>query len=206
MSKQATTHAADDALADARIRDEINNERFTIRRQLRALRADEQQLEREMAEFAAREAHTEADIEQSYRAQHWGKAPERGWAWRSAASDAGGQPPAQGSTPASGGHTEDRVSWRALDIGSDVISADGSPVGAVQEVVGEAATDIFEGVVVDTRLGPGGLRFVEAASISDIFEHRIVLAVTRLHVQDLPAMSPRHRRLANARRHHSQSS
>ena len=67
-------------------------------------------------------------------------------------------------------------------------------VGAVQEVVADHGADIFDGVVVDLRLGPGGLRYVESGSIAMIFDHRLVLRVPSGRVQELPARPRRRRR------------
>jgi hypothetical protein len=84
------------------------------------------------------------------------------------------------------------VSWRALRVGADVISSDGARVGAVQATRADQPSNIFEGVVIDVRLGPGGLRFVDSSQIAVIYEDRLVLTVARRHVPDLPA-SPKRR-------------
>jgi uncharacterized protein YrrD len=85
------------------------------------------------------------------------------------------------------------VSWRALPVGADVISSDGARVGAVQETLADQPSNIFEGVVIDIRLGPGGLRFVDSSQIAAIYEDRVVLTVARGAVGDLPAPSKRSR-------------
>lgn len=85
------------------------------------------------------------------------------------------------------------VSWRALPVGADVISSDGARVGAVQETLADQPSNIFEGVVIDIRLGPGGLRFVDSSQIAAIYEDRVVLTVARGGVGDLPAPSKRSR-------------
>jgi hypothetical protein len=85
------------------------------------------------------------------------------------------------------------VSWRALPIGAHVISSDGERVGAVQATLADQPSNIFEGVVIDIRLGPGGLRFVDSSQIAAIYEDRVVLTVARGGVRDLPAPSKRSR-------------
>jgi hypothetical protein len=85
------------------------------------------------------------------------------------------------------------ISWRALPSGADVISSDGARVGAVQHTVADEPTNIFEGVVIDIRLGPGGLRFVDSSQIAAIYQDRVVLTVARSRVHDLPAPSTRSR-------------
>jgi hypothetical protein len=43
-----------------------------------------------------------------------------------------------------------------------VFTSDGESVGVVEQVLGDDGTDIFDGLVIDTRIGPGGHRFVDA--------------------------------------------
>lgn len=150
-----------------RVRDGINRENHAIRRSFRELAADEKQLERRMDDFTGIQRRTRAAIDAAWRAEH----------------PLGGR--------------QRRVSWRTLEPGADVVAADGVRVGAVQEVVADHAADIFDGVVVDLRLGPGGLRYVEAGSIAMIFDHRLVLRLPSARVQELPAR-PRRRRWRHA--------
>lgn len=84
----------------------------------------------------------------------------------------------------------DRVSWRALGPGADVFSADGRRVGAVQQLLAVPELDIFEGVVIDTRMGPGGLRYVDAGEIAGIHGGLIVLTVPAEGVHQLPRPAP----------------
>jgi hypothetical protein len=86
-----------------------------------------------------------------------------------------------------------RVSWRALRPGADVMSSDGARVGAVQQTLADEPTDIFEGLVIDIRLGPGGLRFVDSSQIAAIYEDHVLLTVAQARVHDLPAPSKRSR-------------
>jgi hypothetical protein len=153
-------------------RDAINRENFAIRRQLRDLTTAEHGLERKLRVLAASERKAKKAIESHSRAEHWGREPERPWAWRTAAPDPEGRK---------------RISWRALGRGADVISAEGSRVGAVEHVLADVKSDIFDGVVIDTRLGPGGLLAVDPAQIALIFEDRIVLTVPKARMLDLPA-------------------
>jgi hypothetical protein len=85
------------------------------------------------------------------------------------------------------------VSWRALPTGADVISSDGARVGAVQATLADQPSNIFEGVVIDIRLGPGGLRFVDSSQIAAMYADRVVLTVAQGGVRDLPAPSKRSR-------------
>jgi hypothetical protein len=45
----------------------------------------------------------------------------------------------------------DPVSWLLVEKGWDVVDADGTRVGKVDEVLGDEQTDIFHGLVVDGR-------------------------------------------------------
>jgi hypothetical protein len=79
-----------------------------------------------------------------------------------------------------------RSSYLALANGSDVISSDDKRVGAVQRVLKDEKTNIFKGIVIDTQLGPGGLRFVEADQVSEIFERAVVLKLAAGGIDALP--------------------
>jgi hypothetical protein len=50
---------------------------------LRAASDQERQLEREMVALEADLRRAKQLIESNSRAEHWGKAPERDWSWRS---------------------------------------------------------------------------------------------------------------------------
>ena len=72
---------------DAQRRDGLNREHFAIRRQLRELTDDKRGLERKRRAFAVSERKAKQTIESHSRAEHWGREPERPWAWRAAAPD-----------------------------------------------------------------------------------------------------------------------
>ena len=50
---------------------------------LRATSDQDRQLEREMVALQAELQRAKQLIESNSRAEHWGKAPERDWSWRS---------------------------------------------------------------------------------------------------------------------------
>jgi len=72
----------------------------------------------------------------------------------------------------------DPVSWFMIEPGWTVVAADGSEVGQVQEVVGDADSDIFNGLAVSTRL-IAKPKYVPAEQVSGITEGEVRL--------DLPA-------------------
>ena len=86
--------------------------------------------------------------------------------------------------------SEDPVSYLTLKTGTDVISADGERVGVVQHVLADEEADIFDGIVIDTTLGPGGLRFVDAPLVSELRESGVALTVRAVDVDALPKPQP----------------
>lgn len=90
------------------------------------------------------------------------------------------------------------VSFRALQPGADVISADGERVGTVQHVLADEESDVFDGLVIDTELGPGGLRFVDAPDVGVLHADHVHLKVSAADVSQLskptrnPAMMESH--------------
>jgi hypothetical protein len=77
-------------------------------------------------------------------------------------------------------------SYLTLTPGTDVVSSDGETVGKVEHVLADEGTEIFDGLVIDVRLGPGGLRFVDAPEVDAIFERAVVLSVTAAEIDQLP--------------------
>jgi uncharacterized protein YrrD len=86
----------------------------------------------------------------------------------------------------------DPISYLALTKGVDVLSADGDRIGAVEHVIAAEDKDIFDGIVIDTRTGPGGLRFVDAPDIGEIHERAVLLKLSTAAASNLhePAANP----------------
>jgi hypothetical protein len=86
----------------------------------------------------------------------------------------------------------DPTSYLTLGKGVDVISADGDRIGTVEHVLADEETDIFDGIVIDTRPGPGGLRFVDAPDIEEIHERAVVLKLSTADADKLhePSANP----------------
>jgi hypothetical protein len=82
------------------------------------------------------------------------------------------------------------ASYLTLKEGCEVVSSDGEKVGTVQHVLADEEEDIFDGVVIDTQLGPGGLLFVDAPQVSECFERALVLSVPASEVPELPKPAP----------------
>jgi hypothetical protein len=85
---------------------------------------------------------------------------------------------------------DEPASYLTLEKGADVFSADGDRVGAVEHVLRDDATGIFDGLIIDIRLGQGGLRFVDAPEVGEIREQSAVLSITAAEVEKLPEPSP----------------
>jgi hypothetical protein len=81
-------------------------------------------------------------------------------------------------------------SYLALKEGCDVVSSDGEKVGTVQHVLADEDEDVFDGIVIDTQLGPGGLHFVDAPQVSECFERAIQLSIPAADVPGLPKPTP----------------
>jgi len=91
---------------------------------------------------------------------------------------------------AEGASSGDPASYLTLEAGTDVLSAEGERVGTVQHVLGDEQTGIFDGIVIDVRLGPGGLFFVDAPQFGEIRDDGVILTVTAADVQRLPQPGP----------------
>ncbi|HEX3561992.1 MAG TPA: PRC-barrel domain-containing protein [Solirubrobacterales bacterium] len=82
------------------------------------------------------------------------------------------------------------TSYLAVKKGCAVVSSDGEEIGTVQHVLADEESDVFDGVVIDTQLGPGGLHFVDAPQISECRERAILISVPATEVPDLPKPTP----------------
>jgi len=82
------------------------------------------------------------------------------------------------------------TSYLAFGPGPDVVSSDGQVVGKVEHVLAVPDDDIFDGLVIDTRAGPGGLRFVDADQVDELYERAAVLKITAAEADALPKPAP----------------
>jgi hypothetical protein len=80
----------------------------------------------------------------------------------------------------------DPISYLALEPGTPVLGSDGEKVGVVERVVSDEATNIFEGLVIDTRLGPGGWRFADASKIAEMRTDAVELTLPAEEAKRLP--------------------
>jgi uncharacterized protein YrrD len=85
--------------------------------------------------------------------------------------------------------SQEPASYLTLKQGADVISSDGERVGTVEHVLQDEQTDIFDGLVIDIRSGPGGLHFVDAPEVGEITQGSVTIAVAAADVEKLPQPS-----------------
>ena len=82
--------------------------------------------------------------------------------------------------------SEEPASYLTLEPGADVYSSDGQRIGTVEHVLRDEESDIFDGLVIDVRLGPGGRRFVDAPEVGEIRADGVAVAVAAADVDRLP--------------------
>lgn len=81
------------------------------------------------------------------------------------------------------------ISYLVLKRGATVYSSDGERLGRVVRVSGDRKSHIFDGIVFDTTLGPGGHRFVDAPEVAEIYERGVILKITAAEAESLPRKS-----------------
>ncbi|MGH3992096.1 MAG: hypothetical protein ACRDSN_06470, partial [Pseudonocardiaceae bacterium] len=80
-------------------------------------------------------------------------------------------------------------SYMTLEPGVPVYSSDGRHLGTVEHVLAEPDKDIFDGIVIDRSVLPGGHRFVDAPEVGEIHERGVVLALDATAAERLPEPS-----------------
>jgi uncharacterized protein YrrD len=77
-------------------------------------------------------------------------------------------------------------SFLTLSMGVPVYSSDGQEIGKVEHVLSAPDADIFDGIVLDTSVLPGGHRFVDAPEVAQIYERGVELAIDAAAAARLP--------------------
>jgi hypothetical protein len=80
-------------------------------------------------------------------------------------------------------------SYLTLEKGAEVYGSDGEKVGKVEHVLAVPEDDIFDGIVLDTSVLPGGHRFVDASQVQECFERGVLLKIDRAAAERLPEPS-----------------
>lgn len=81
------------------------------------------------------------------------------------------------------------ASFLTLPKGVPVYSSDEVELGKVEYVLSAPNIDIFDGIVLDTSVLPGGRRFVDAPEVAEIYERGVVLSIDAAAARDLPEPS-----------------
>jgi hypothetical protein len=90
------------------------------------------------------------------------------------------------------GHVNDPglpIAYEMLAAGTHVYSSDGQLVGHVTHVLSVPKKDVFDGIVIDEREGPGGHRFADADEIDTIHERAVTLKLDAAACRSLPKPS-----------------
>lgn len=80
-------------------------------------------------------------------------------------------------------------SFLVVQAGVPVYSSDGKKLGEVEHVLAVPDDDIFDGIVLDTSVLPGGHRFVDAPEVAEIYERGVVLKIDAAAAESLPEPS-----------------
>jgi len=83
----------------------------------------------------------------------------------------------------------DPVSWFLIEPGWEVVDAAGEHIGQIEEVVGDTADDIFNGLAVSTGL-LGKPSYVPAEQVGEITDGRVQLKLPAEHVERLEEHEP----------------
>jgi uncharacterized protein YrrD len=78
------------------------------------------------------------------------------------------------------------TSYLVLADGTPVYSSDGKDLGKVEHVLSDEDADVFDGIVLDTSVLPGGQKFVDASQVDRIYERGVVLTIDAAAAEQLP--------------------
>jgi PRC-barrel domain len=77
-------------------------------------------------------------------------------------------------------------SYLTLQPGVPVYSSDGEKLGEVQHVLADPEVDVFDGIVLDTSVLPGGHRFADAPQVEEVYDRGVVLTISAADAESLP--------------------
>lgn len=78
------------------------------------------------------------------------------------------------------------LSYLVLQKGVPVFSSDGRRLGRVVRVLAAPEANMFDGIIFDTKSGPGGHRFVDAPEVGQIYERGVILTIDAEEAAALP--------------------
>lgn len=82
------------------------------------------------------------------------------------------------------------ISYLVLAAGTPVYSADGAEIGRVSHVLAVEEEDVFDGIVIGEHVFGTGHRFADADDVGRIYEHGVLLKLSREQCEQLPEPSP----------------
>jgi uncharacterized protein YrrD len=77
-------------------------------------------------------------------------------------------------------------SYRVLAEGTPVYSSDAEKLGEVEHVLCDQEIDIFDGLVIDQSVLPGGHRFADATQVEEVYDRGVVLSIDAAAAESLP--------------------
>lgn len=80
-------------------------------------------------------------------------------------------------------------SYLALGAGTPVFSSEGERIGKVLHVLAAQDEDVFDGIVIGEHPFGAEHRFADADDVEEIFDHGVMLKLTRAACSDLPKPS-----------------
>ncbi len=80
-------------------------------------------------------------------------------------------------------------SYLSLNKGLPVYASDGKQLGKVEHVMSVPNLDLFEGIILDKSVLPGGHRFVDALVVDEAYERGVVLKIDAAAAASLPEPS-----------------
>jgi hypothetical protein len=80
-------------------------------------------------------------------------------------------------------------SYLTLKPGDAVYSSDGEKLGEIEHVLADPDVDVFDGIVLDTSVLPGGHRFADAPQVGEVYERGVVLKLSAAEARSLPEPS-----------------
>jgi PRC-barrel domain len=78
------------------------------------------------------------------------------------------------------------TSYLVLADGTPVYSSDDKELGKVEHVLSDEDADVFDGIVLDTSVLPGGQKFADASQVDRIYERGVVLTIDAAAAEQLP--------------------
>src|SRR3977135_341830 len=81
------------------------------------------------------------------------------------------------------------ISYKVLEAGTPVYSSEGELVCTVTHVLSAPEEDVFDGIVIDERKGPGGHRFADADNVDTLHERAVTLKLDEAACHALPSPS-----------------